>query len=178
MDDEEKNFVDLKDSDFPSNFSKTKNNQIPSKKYIIIGAISIAILLIIILIIILVATGSDNSGKSKKREELGYINCIYDIDTINKEVKILGDNFQKLNDFDIYINGEKIDYSNYYNFKNIGSNNIQFKLYEDINMDNMFNNVSSLLSAEMIAAKKIKILSMISTFENCKNMELFNISGF
>ena len=60
MDDEEKNFVDLKDSDFPSNFSKTKNNQIPLKKYIIIGAISIAILLIIILIIILLATGSDN----------------------------------------------------------------------------------------------------------------------
>ena len=45
-------------------------------------------------------------------------------------------------------------------------------------MDNMFINIKELNKIEMTARKDCKILSMISTFENCINLDEFKISGF
>ena len=42
----------------------------------------------------------------------------------------------------------------------------------------MFKDLSLLTSVEMISSNHTKILSMISTFENCNNLEYFSISVF
>ena len=54
--------------------------------------------------------------------------------------------------------------------------NLNFMLY--LNMDNMFINIKDLNKIEIAAMKYFKILSMISTFENCINLDEFKISGF
>ena len=45
-------------------------------------------------------------------------------------------------------------------------------------MEKMFKNIISLTSISMISNKKEKIISLISTFENCENLKGFIISGF
>ena len=45
-------------------------------------------------------------------------------------------------------------------------------------MDNMFQNIDSLISIDMKSEKNLKILSMESTFENCIELEYFNMIGF
>ena len=47
-----------------------------------------------------------------------------------------------------------------------------------LNMDNMFKDVSSLISVEIKSFNNTEITSMISTFENCENLIEFSISGF
>ena len=76
------------------------------------------------------------------------------------------------------IDGEKVKYSKTYKFNISKTYNVQFQLYTDINMDYMFQNISSLISVELISKKKAKIKSMISSFDNCFNLESFNIDGF
>ena len=47
-------------------------------------------------------------------------------------------------------------------------------------MDYMFKDVSFLTSVTLISKnnKSVNILSLMSTFENCKNLKTLNINGF
>ena len=45
-------------------------------------------------------------------------------------------------------------------------------------MDNMFKGVSTLISVEMDSLNYVEIISMISTFENCTNLNTVKIKGF
>ena len=45
-------------------------------------------------------------------------------------------------------------------------------------MDNMFKDISNLVSIKMNSKKNAKITSMKSTFENCNSLNEFNIEGF
>ncbi len=77
------------------------------------------------------------------------------------------------------MDGEIIIFSKEYKFESQGIHNVQFLLYSNnINMDNMFKDVSLITSVEMTTNKNIKITSMISTFENCENLNDFSIQGF
>ena len=107
---------------------------------------------------------------------IGEINCTYDIE--NFFTQILGKEFQKTSGFDIYLNGNFLKYSKEIKMKISGNININFKLYEGLNMDFMFKDVSNLISVEMKSENNCHILSMISTFENTKNLERFTINGF
>jgi surface protein len=118
------------------------------------------------------------SKQSESKRVIGEINCLYNIYSISSETQILGDEYNKLSDLDIYINEEKIKYNKFHKFSSTGINKVSFKLYENIIMDNMFQNVDTLQSLEMNTEKNAKILSMKSTFENCKNIESVNISNF
>ena len=161
--------------EFTTSISDTKKSKIPLKKLFLIGGISLAVILIIIIIIIIVVSSS--SSKSKK---IGEINCIFDIKTINEETNILGEEFNKNLKFDIIIDGKKIKFAKSYKFAEAKEYLVQFALYEDINMDNMFKNIQDVLSVEMLSnnKNKTKILSMISTFENCNNFKSLNITGY
>ena len=163
-------------NDFSSNISGLKNS--PWKKEIIIGIICALMVISLIIVIIIVAVSSSSSKNSEKKDEIGMINCIYDIQTTALSTFILGMNFIKESEFDIYIDGEKIKFSKSYLFEKSKTYNIQFKLYESINMDYMFQNISSLISVEIISEKYAKIKSMINTFENCTNLQSFKINGF
>ena len=155
------------------------------EKYLIIGIILAIVFIISIVIIIVLATGSqsndDNDKKSESEEvkdKIGEIYCIYEINSINNPVSLLGNEYNKNSDFDIYINGELIKFSKEYIFKETGKYNIKYSLYNDLSMDYMFKDVSSLKSVDMISEKNAEIKSMISAFENCENLNKFSISGF
>ena len=55
---------------------------------------------------------------------------------------------------------------------------MEIKLYEKLNMDNMFKNIKDLISIEMKSENNCQITSMISTFENCNQLKEFKIDGF
>ena len=108
---------------------------------------------------------------------IGEINCIYDIKTTTNNTILLGNNFAQM-DFDIYLDNKFIKYSKEYKINSKGEHKIQFKLYEDLNMDYMFKDVPDLISVEMKSENNGQILSMISTFENAESLYEFNITGF
>ena len=91
---------------------------------------------------------------------------------------ILSDDYQKKSYFEIFINDEKIPYTKNHKFQNIGNYIVKYKLYEEINIDNMFKNISSLISINLASDRELLILSMQNTFENCVNLEDFIIEGF
>ena len=132
------------------------------KNIVFIGSIFLIIIIItILLLVFLFEKSNDNSNENDSNEpkdkvEIGIINCTYEINSVKEEVNIIGKDFESISSFDIYINGKKENPSKSYNFTKIGINTIIFKLYEDINMDNMFKNISFLISVEMTSKKKQK----------------------
>ena len=138
-----------------------------------VGIGSLLIIIIIVIIIIVVLTNRESNKKI-----IGEINCLYFVETLNEPILLLGNDFKKESDFDIYIDNKLIKYSKEYKFDSIGNHNLQIKLYKSINMDYMFNDVKGLISIEMFSENNCKIISMISTFENCTNLAFFNITGF
>ena len=135
------------------------------------------ILLIIIFIVILISILSTRSSFSRRdKDDSGKIycsiKCTYDIQS--KEVNLLGREYLKDIDLDIFIDNEKIKYSKDYMFESLGIHNIEYKLYgQRINMDYMFKDVSSLITIELISEKETFITSMKNTFENCINLNKF-----
>ena len=148
---------------------KTENEKSSLMKKMIITLI-IIILIFIALIIIIILLSNSNEGKIK---------CRYNISDKLNDVQIINKDFKKNSNIDIIINGKKrIKFADRINFDEAGINVITFYFKNDINLDNMFKNISSLISVEMEGKGNLKITSMISTFENCNNFEYFSISGF
>ena len=156
--------------DLISDSNKTKINKKLISLIVIISLIIISIIIIILIVVL-------SSSKSNKTE-IGQINCNYDVKIKNKEINILGEEFKKDSEFDMFIDGKLIKYSKKYVFDQEKTYQIQFKLYGNLNMDFMFKNIDSLISIEMISEKFAKINTMVSSFENCINLETFNIRGF
>ena len=176
------------EEDFESNNLNRNDGNPKSKKCLIIG-ISIAALIIIITTIILIVVLSNKGNDEEKtdeektdekeidKEKIGEIICQFNIKNENQETKILGDEFINNSQLDIYIDGEKINFSKTYNIKSIGNHKIEFIFYDNLNIDYMFKDVEDLYKIEIISENSSKIYSMISTFENCINLESFNFSG-
>ena len=160
-----------------------KGEKEQKKKQLILGVI-IGILLFAIIIIIIIITSKSNKKDDIDDDDIptmpviGEINCLYEIQTINRDTQLLSDEFNKNSNFDIYINNKRNKYSKKYKFDKTGNHIIQIKLYEGINMDYMFKGIDELIAVEMKSDKNCQISSMISTFENCGNLYKFNIEGF
>ena len=156
-----------------------------TQKYIIIGFIILFLILITIIIILSVKLSSKSENETEDNDSIDYskvvgeINCIFNIENLNKDIFILSNEYQKENNnFDILINNKKIKDSKIYKFPSNGLNILKYVLYGDINMDSMFKNIQQLTSVSMISTKNTKITSMISTFEACINLQSFDINGF
>ena len=147
------------------------------KKQLIIGIVAgVSLAILIIIIIVVSATGSNNKSSPNLK---GEINLTYDVSNTLEPIPILGIDFRKEpSEFDIYVNNTKIKYVKEYKFDSIGINTVQIKLYSDLNMDYMFRGVEDLIDVEMHSNGKCKITSMISTFEDCKNLKNFIIFNF
>ena len=150
-----------------------------------IGVGALFLILIVIIIILAATSGSSDSGSSSSDEEeekklvLGKISCIYNVQTTTQEIKLLGDNYSKESDFQIYIDGKLNRFTKSYTFTSRGSHEVIFNLNgKSINMDNMFYEVKDLISVNMTSENNCQILSMISTFEGCERLEDFNLEGF
>ena len=166
------------ENELKSELTGLNKGESSSKRVKIILSIGIASLLIISIILIIVLITNNRNSKNEKKDILAKINCLYNIQNINKESIILGNEFNKISNFDIYINGQKIKYSKVYKFHNIGINKVRFDIYEDLEMDYMFKDVQEIISVEMFSEKYCKIHSMISTFENALYLEKIEIKGF
>ncbi len=164
-------------------YEKKKFNLFQKIIFIIISlSLVVVIAITIVLLILLLSPQSSSDSDSnppptpQPKNIIGEISCEYNIETT--ETLILGNNYQKLSDFDIIIEGKKVDYNIKYKFENFGKHNIQFILYNDINMLNMFKDVDSLIEVNMTTENDVKILNIENCFENCINLNSVYIKGF
>ena len=169
-------------NDVNSDILSKKGLNLLSKKKLIIG-ISVAFFLIIaiIIILIIIASKKDGNEDDKINYELvtGEILCKYFIETISNEINLVGNEFILDSKMNIYINDKKIKLSKSYKFPSIGEYKIQFIFYNNkINLDYMFKDINTIFSVEMKSNKTTIISSLISTFENCYNLNSFSIKGF
>ena len=153
-------------------------------KLIVVGSVALAILFVA-LIIIIAASSSKKSrgGRGQKPDEdlkdiLGEISCTYDVQSKSKNTMLISNEFKKSTNFDIEIDGQKIKYAKDYRFEETGLNSVKFLLYEPINMDFMFKDVSDIISINMISNNNLEIISMISAFEDCQRLTEIIIHGF
>ena len=145
------------------------------QKKILILTTCLIIFLIILIIIILILTKKKNNNKKKLT---GIIECIYDIDSENDFTNLLNDKFNPPSGINLIIEGNSVKFSKNYKFSKIGENNVTFIINDNIDMKNMFKDISKLYSIKMISEDNLKIISLESTFENCENLEYFEIRGF
>ena len=161
-----------------------KNNF--KKTLILFIIISLIIILIIIIFLIIILrsddTNEEENNNSNKSEEINYgigqIICSYKIEQISSKTKILGDEYKNEEKINILFENKIIDFVKEMEFKNIGNHEITFIIKKDnLNMDNMFKNVSSLVSVKIISDKNVNISSMISVFETCQKLVNISIMG-
>ena len=151
------------------------------KKQLMIGlSIGGGLLIVgLIILIVLLTTKDKKDDKTPVDKSLGLITCIYNVQIISKPILLISEEFiLEPNNLEMYVDGEKTKYSKEYQFDERGNHTVQIKIYSDLNMDYMFKDIKDLISVEMISEKDCQINSMISTFENCEDLEYFNINGF
>ena len=167
--------IPITKNDFNSDLiGMNKGEAEAKKKLLIIGGGVAALFIIVVIIILIVAsnsgenndTGEDNGSN---KEVIGTIKCLYYIENTDQNAQIIGKDYSKNSNFDIYVDGKEIKFSKDYKFESIGVHEVEFKLYEDINMKNMFKDVDYIIEAEMISDSKCQVISMMHTFENCRN---------
>ena len=102
-----------------SSGSTDKNKNII--KYLVIIITSIVLLALIIILIILLTkskTHNDNNNNNNNKKYIGEINCIFYAEKF-EEIKILGNEFIKDTEFDIFIDDKKIEFTKKYKFDKI-----------------------------------------------------------
>ena len=163
---------DLKEGFEFSNSNSKTFSILPKKKWIITLIIVLVILFIAAGVVLLFFFLIPKSDVIKISE----IECNYSIIELN--TSILSSEFENKNNIviEIYFNGtkiEKVDYIKEYTFPSEGNYTIKYILNGDLFLDNMFKNIDNVQSIEFknSSNSKVKILSMKSTFEDCKNLE-------
>ena len=151
----------------------------PWNKIILLITILLLILILIVVLIIIYMMNNEIPEEIEK-DDLGEIKCIYNIQSLKEKTEILSKEFKELSNLQIYIDKKEIPYSKFIKFNTTGNIEVHYVLKEDINMNNMFKNISSLISIELTSYKtnNIKIISMESAFYNCTNLKDFSMNGF
>ena len=172
----EENDIPIMSNDISSKLTGVNKDETSQKKklFLIVGIISVVIIITLIIIIVVSLTGKNSSDDTK----IGEITCIYEINTITQKVEILGKDFSKNTKFDIFINGKSVKYSKSIKFDAFGEQEVKFIIYGDLEMENMFKDVTSLISVNMTSEKNAKILSISSAFEGCYYLKEFSLNGF
>jgi hypothetical protein len=174
MENEEINFIN--DSERTTSVKKSFG-----KKTLLIIIIIVLIIVIGGIILLFVLTNKDEEEKDNYPIDqcIGLINSVFKLEEETKNIPLLGNEFK--NDFkmNIFIDGKRIDFSKIYNFDSLGEHKVQYCFYNNlISMDYIFKDVKNLISFEMTSNESIDISSMISSFENCENLEKIENNGF
>ena len=130
---------ELIEGEINSEFTGVNKDEKGRKKNLLILGIVIGIIFIISFILIIIFIFIPNNKNDEPipiKPSIGEINCIYDIQT-EETILILGKEFEKKSEFDIYIDEKIIKYYKEYKFDSIGNHKIKINLYNDINMDYM-----------------------------------------
>ena len=164
-------------SDMKEGLDLTNSNSksftiLPKKKWIITLIIVLILLFATVGIVLLIFFLAKKSDEIKISE----IVCNYSISELN--ASILSSEYENKNNIviEIYFNDnkiDKIDYIKEYAFPSEGNYTIKYILNGDLFLDNMFKNIDSVQSIEFknLSNSNVKILSMKSTFEGCKNLD-------
>ena len=164
------------------------------KQYMIIGGVCLAILIVIIIIIVVVTKsgGGGDSEKSDKSDEsnepkeseidpskaIGEINLVYRPRSAPNPTIIISPNYQKTSKFSIYVNNNFVKYNYQYTFEKASdADKVKILIFEEIDMSNMFESVTSLQSIKISSNKNLKIKSLESCFEHCTELTSFNLQG-
>ena len=126
------------------------------KKMVLIGSlIGLALLIILVVILVVLRSKGGDEQDDVNKENLGNIECVYHIESHTLTTNILGSNYQKgYDDFDIFIEKEKIKYTKKYTFEKAGTYKITYRLYSKINLDYMFKDVETITSCIFFSQKK------------------------
>ena len=134
--------------------------------------------IIIIIIASVKKTSSNNNSSNKLNYGIGQITCTYNIKNISEKTKILGYDYINDENIGIIYENKMITSVKEFEFKNIGNEKIIFVINNNnLNLDNMFKNVTSLISVEIKSEKNLSISSMTSVFESCQNLVNISIIG-
>ena len=121
----------------------------------------------------------------EKKTEIICIYKITDNDRINGEedkykIQLLYENFTKDGSISIYIDEKQIEYNTFYTFNKVDNYKIKYLINKEyIYMENMFKDVTSLVSVKISSNYGKFNNSLSSAFLGCKNLESFysNING-
>ena len=158
---------------------KDDNKLKKTQLFIGIGIAALLVILIIIIIIVAASGGGDGKEEASTLPVYGIIKCIYDVSS-SSDTKLLGDDFTKSFDLELWVDGNVQKFAKTYKFNSTGYHDIQFKIHSSsgVNLDYMFKGVEDLISIELTAEQNCEITSMVSTFENCLGLNHFNLTGF
>ena len=114
-----------------------KESMSPKTKKLIGAIIGITVTLIVIIIIIIAITSSRGKGGENEKQHdpsdiLAEINCIYNIQSKERDTILLSNEFEKNFDFEIYIDGEKDKYIKQKKFDKLGEHKVRYVVYEKI----------------------------------------------
>ena len=162
-----------------------ENDKFDIKKILIIGTV-IAVFLIAIIIVLITSSKKKNNNSENKSEEekevdntpYGIIRCLYQVQTTKSSTQIISKEFKQTEGVNVYINGNKSPSIYEYQFESLGLNEVNITIPNNFDMKNMFSDLNNLKSVSLISEKNGKIISMESTFENCNNLNYFEIKGF
>ena len=88
-------------------------------------------------------------------------------------------NKQEIENTEIYINNEKISFTYFYTFPQIGEYTIKYKFNSPIiNMDRLFYRINSLISLDLSNFNSSLVTNMDSTFRECKSLISIDLSKF
>ena len=172
-------------NDFASDFVP-KDNFYQKNKKLVFVLIFCLIVLFIVAILAIISVNLNRNRKEKDKENkgkdknkiIGEIICTFNIYSIERPTKILSDEYKKTSEMKIFIDEKEIKYSKEYLFNSTGEHEVKIGILEDINLNNMFKEIYNLIAVNMTSDSNAKIISMESTFDNCKTLEKFYISGF
>ena len=125
---EDENQLVINDINSLNSGKNTAKSPFSWKKIFLFGAIICFIIIIIIILIIFLSKKSKSSDEEKERPDIGKIICTYEP---MSDGKILGDDFIKISDFDIYINGTKMKYSKIYDLALYGTDKVEIRVIQE-----------------------------------------------
>ena len=102
---------DLKDDIVPKDNKLSVNTK--KKLLIIVGVLA---LIIIIVYLIIISLNKDENDEKKSSMKASEIKCLYRIDNFSKNISLLGEQYENINNtiLNIFINETKIDYNKNY----------------------------------------------------------------
>ena len=156
-----------------------------SNKKLILTVIIVSILFLLILIGIIlffVLRGSDQPESNETKPPLikqDEIICEYEISDIENEIQLINQNYQNKQNITMFIDNKEVPFTNIYKFTSKKKYNIKFNLNEkNLDLKNMFKNISSLVKVEMSTSSGIIINDIEGAFEDCDNLLELKIKGF
>ena len=130
--------------------------------------VSSSIIASIILGIIIIKLSISEYNKNKIE-----IDCEYRIENLN-EINLLSESFKKITNISIYIGNDLIDYNYIYKFNTDGTHKVKYIINKKLNMENMFNNITNLISVNITTKKEGNLYKSLSkAFSNCTKLENF-----